>query len=247
MSEQKEYKGTLYVVSTPIGNNEDITLRALDVLKKCDKIICENYKEAANLLRHHNINNELEDLNVKNEEEKYPELLEEIKEGKKYALISDHGTPVVQDPGYRLLKGALHYGIDVKVIPGVTSIMTALVRSGFNLDKFYFAGFLSRNTEERMRQLKNLSESLDTVCLLETPYRLLPLLQDAARIMPERPAYIGMNLTMDFETHHYGSFSELWERFRNKRVKAEFVLCFQGDHYKKIFKKKKKVVKKKKR
>ena len=225
--EEKEY-GILNIVSTPIGNNEDISFRAIKVLGGSDLVICEEIKTGARLLRQLNISKKLDTLNVNNEEQKTYELLEKLKSGKNISLISDAGTPIFEDPGLILVREALKSGIEINVVPGVTSIMTALVRSGFNINQFLYAGFLSRNKSERILQLRRLSDESHTVVFLETPYRLLPILEAASQVMPSRNAYLGMNLTMKFETHHYGTFKELYDKFKDQRVKGEFVICFEG-------------------
>jgi 16S rRNA (cytidine1402-2'-O)-methyltransferase len=222
-------RGKLYVVSTHIGNIEDVTRRAVEVLKLSDLIVCEELKVGSVLLKELQINKKLETLNEQNEEEKVFELIKLIQEDdKKLALISDCGTPVFADPGYSLVRNSIIAGVNVIVVPGVTSLMTALVRSGLSLDQFLYAGFLSRKREERIDELLVLSKETRTVAVYDTPYRLIPLLEDAAKIMPHRKCYIGMNLTMPYETHHYGTFSELYNKFKEERIKAEFVICFEG-------------------
>lgn len=227
--EKKEKKyGTLYIVSTPIGNDDDITIRALKVLKSVDIVVCEEPKVGARTLHKYNLSQKMELLNEQNELLKTPQLAELLEKGKNLALICDGGTPVFADPGLLLVQTCLKKNIPVKVIPGVSSLMTAIVRSGFPIDQFLFAGFLSRKKEERILQLRRLSNEKRTVVLLETPYRLVPLLEAAAQIMPDRRAYIGCNLTMPFETHHYGTFKELYNIFKNTKFKGEFVICFDG-------------------
>jgi len=229
MNTEKTKRGKLYVVSTHIGNREDMTIRAIEVLKLSDLVVCEELKVGAVLLKDLKINKKLDTLNEQNEDEKVFEYIKMIQEDdKKLALISDCGTPVFADPGYSLVKAALASDINVVVVPGVTSLMTALVRSGFSLDQFLYAGFLSRKREERIEELVSLSLETRTVAIYDTPYRLLPLLEDASKVMPHRRIYIGMNLTMPFETHHYGTFSELYEKLKETNIKAEFVICFEG-------------------
>jgi 16S rRNA (cytidine1402-2'-O)-methyltransferase len=226
--ENEEKKGILYLVSTPIGNWDDITLRAIKVLKNCDRIICEEGKEGAKILRQYNIHKEIELLNEQNEDERTLELILELEKGKHFALISDCGTPVFADPGFSLVKTALKKNIEISVIPGASSLMAGIVRSGFAIKEFLFAGFLSRIKEERISQLKELSKERRTVALLETPYRLMPFLEAAKSVMPHRQVYIGCNLTMPYETHHYGTFTELYNKFSEKKFKGEFIVIFEG-------------------
>ena len=229
MSKLTPEEGRLYVVSTPIGNFNDITLRALNVLREADLVLCENFKEAAALLKYFSLDKELDSITVKNEEDRYPEFIMMIEAGKTIALISDCGTPAFADPGNQLINTAVSRGLDVQVLPGATSIMTAMVRCGFDIERFYFAGFLSRTSPERVAELRKLSMNDDTFCLLETPYRLLPMLEDAVQVIPDRRAYLACNLTMKNETHHYGTIQELYDKFKDKKTKMEFVLVIQGN------------------
>ncbi|MES2764523.1 MAG: 16S rRNA (cytidine(1402)-2'-O)-methyltransferase [Bacteroidota bacterium] len=229
--------GTLYLVSTPIGNNDDITLRALNVLKQCDVVISEEAKVAAPLLHAHSISKPIEELNEHNEEDAAAQYIELLKSGKNLALMSDCGTPVLADPGLVLVRKALKENITINVVPGASSVLTALVRSGFDASQFLYAGFLKRRPEERELELRQLAGENRTVILLETPYRLKPVLEAAAKVMPGRRAYLGCNLTMPFETHHYGTFAELWEKFEGERFKGEFVIVFEKPSDRSPFKK----------
>ena len=226
--EGESSKGKLYIVSTPIGNKDDITLRAINMIKKSDFVICEEMKMGAITLKNINAVKDLVSLNEHNEAEVAQEIIDRLVKGEKAALISDAGTPLIADPGSRLMKIALRSDIEIEVIPGVTSILTAIVRSGFPTDEFVFAGFVSRKTEEKIQQLKRLSKEQRTVILLETPYRLVQILESCKEVMPDRKAYIGMNLTLKYETHHYGTFQELYDKFKEHNMKSEFVICFKG-------------------
>ncbi|MGQ9819268.1 MAG: 16S rRNA (cytidine(1402)-2'-O)-methyltransferase [Candidatus Kapaibacteriales bacterium] len=230
-NKEKTNRGILYIISTPIGNDDDITIRALMVLRSVDIVVCEDPKVGARVLHKYNLLQKMELLNEQNELKKTPEIVQLLEQGKNIALICDGGTPVFADPGLPLVQTCLKKDIPIKVIPGVTSLMTALVRSGFSLNQFLYAGFLSRKKEERLLQIRRLSNENRTVVLFETPYRLLPLLEDAAKIMPDRRAYIGCNLTMPYETHHYGTFKELYERLKDKHFKGEFVVCFDSANF----------------
>ncbi len=220
--------GTLFLVAMPIGNREDITLRALKVLKAVDVIVCENPKETAPILLHHGISKPLEVLNEHNEVRKTDEVLQYLQEGKKVALVSDAGIPVVADPGFELVQRARLLGAEVVPIPGPSAITTALMMCGLPVEQFLYAGFLSRNPTVRKLQLEELAQEPRTVVVLETPYRLLPLLRTAAAVIPDRQAYVGCNLTMPSETHHYGTVKELLAKFEKVRFKGEFVFCFAG-------------------
>ena len=225
---KKQEQSVLYIVSTPIGNEDDISLRALKVLKKVDTVICEEEKIGALLAKRHNFSANLEQLNEHNEDEYAPQLIERLQNGESFALISDAGTPIFADPGRYFLNLALDANINIVVVPGPSSIMTALVRSGFKSDVFTCAGFLSRTTEDRLMEMQALALEPRTTVLLETPYRLKQILEAAAKVMPDRKAYIGCNLTMSFEHHHYGTFSELHQAFTDTPFKGEFVIVFEG-------------------
>ena len=228
---EKPKKGKLYIVSTHIGNREDITIRAIEILKLCDLVICEDLKIGSKILKELNIHNKLDIMNEQNENEKVFEFIQMINEGNKLALISDCGTPIFADPGNELLRNAIVSNVDIIVVPGASSLMTALVRSGMNLEQFLYAGFPPRNKQERENFLLDISKEKRTVVLYDTPYRLLPVLEDACKIMPHRNIYLGMNLTMPFETHHYGTFQEIYNKLKNERIKAEFVIVFEGMDY----------------
>lgn len=229
MKKTNQTSGTLYIVSTSIGNKKDITIRATEVLQNCDIIVGEEMKEASRVLMHLNLSKPIELLNEHNEKEKVGELIDLIESGKSIALISDCGTPIFADPGIELLRAALTKEIDITVIPGSSSIMTAMVRSGFDLRRFFYAGFLHRNSKERIKEIQDLSNFPYTIVVIDTPYRLKVLLEDFSEVIPSRKAYIGMNLTMQSETHHYGTFSELFEKFQSTRTRNEYVLVIEGN------------------
>lgn len=229
MDQKTQNKGTLYIVSTPIGNRKDITLRASEVLQNCDLVVGEEMKEATRVLRYLNLSKNIDLLNEHNEKEKIFELIELLNKGKTIALISDCGTPIFADPGIDLLRAALSNQINVVVVPGASSIMTAIVRSGFDLNRFLYVGFLDRDSEKRKKEIKNLENFPYTFIIMDTPYRLKVLLEDLKEVLPYRRAYIGMNLTMPSETHHYGTFTELFEKFKSIKIKQEYVIVVEGN------------------
>ena len=224
----KQKRGKLYIVSTHIGNREDMTLRAIEILKLCDLVVCEDIKVGTKILKEQNIYNKIDTMNEQNESDKVIEFIQMIKDGKKLAVISDCGTPIFADPGNELLRNALLCDIDIIVVPGVSSLMTALVRSGMPLNQFLYAGFPPRNSKDRHKFFQELSREPRTVVVYDTPYRLVPVLEEACKVMPYRNMYLGMNLTMPFETNHYGTFTEVYDKLKNERIKAEFVIVFEG-------------------
>lgn len=228
MKKTNQIDGTLYIVSTSIGNKKDITIRATEVLQNCDIIVGEEMKEASRVLMHLNLSKPIELLNEHNEKEKVGELIELLQSGKSIALISDCGTPIFADPGIELLRKSIEKQVNISVVPGASSIMTAIVRSGFDLKRFFYAGFLNRNSKERVKEIQDLSSFPYTLVVMDTPYRLKVLLEDFAEVMPNRRAYIGMNLTLQSETHHYGTFAELFEKFKGTRTRNEYVIVIEG-------------------
>lgn len=219
----------LFIVSTPIGNHDDITLRAIKTLKEVDFIICEELKEARRLLSHLKIEKELFPLNEHNEEETTQEIFEKIKSGNSAALISDCGTPLFSDPGTLLVQKCIDTKIDVIPIPGVSSIMAALVGSGFRLDKFYYAGWLSPKTDLRRKELFKLKVVKELIILMETPYRLKTILTDISKIFhPKTEIVIAFDLTLASEKFFRGSISELLSIVDKKNLKGEFVLLINN-------------------
>lgn len=219
----------LFIVSTPIGNYEDITLRAINVLKNVDFIICEEFKEARRLLSQLKIEKELVGLNEHNEEEASREVFNKLKEGKSAALISDCGTPLFSDPGTLLVQMCINAGIEIIPIPGASSIMTALVGSGYNLDKFYYAGWLSPKSDLRKKELLHLKSIKEIIVLMETPYRLKTVLSDIVKSLgPKINLVIGFDLTLPAEQFYRGTASEILKIAEEKKLKGEFVLIIDN-------------------
>ncbi|SRR5579883_301838 len=222
-------KGKLSVVSVPIGDSRDITLRAIDVLKAVDAIACEDLKPARRLLHDLTIEKPLLPVNEHNEAASTDEALEMLRSGKNVALISDAGTPLVADPGQRLVRRAIDEGIEVTPLPGASSVLAALVVSGFKSDTFYFAGMLPREKMERKRAAKKLAERLETIVLLEAPYRLAQLLDDLVQGFGEkRRACVAMDLSLPKERVARGTLLTLRDLFKAHPFKGEFVVVIEG-------------------
>jgi 16S rRNA (cytidine1402-2'-O)-methyltransferase len=222
-------KPVLYIVSTPIGNYEDITLRALRVLKECDFVICEEYKEARRLLSHYKIEKELFSLNEHNENETADELIIKLKQGKITALISDCGTPLFSDPGHLLVDLAIQNKIDVIPVPGASSILAALVGSGFDFEKFYYYGWLSPKKDIRRKQLLDLRKRKETIVLMDTPYRLRKLLEDVVKLLgPNIPCVLAFELTKENEKFYRGTALSVYNQSEKENLKGEFVLIVQN-------------------
>lgn len=222
-------KSVLYIVSTPIGNYEDVTLRALRTIKEADFIICEEYKEARRLLSHFNVDKELFSLNEHNEQEVADELIIKIKEGKTAALISDCGTPLFSDPGHLLVDLAIQNSIDVIPVPGVSSLLTALVGSGLDFEKFYYYGWLSPKKDIRRKQLLDLRKRKETIVLLDTPYRLKSLMEDIVKLLGSAiPCVLAFELTKENEKFFRGNAGNILNRVEKEKLKGEFVLIIKN-------------------
>lgn len=222
-------KPKLYIVSTPIGNYEDITLRALRVLKECDFIICEEFKEARRLLSHYKIQKELFSINEHNENENANELILKLLEGKTAALISDCGTPLFSDPGHLLVDLALQIKIDVVPVPGASSLLTALVGSGMDFEKFYYYGWLSPKKDIRRKQLYDLRRIKETIVILDTPYRLKTLMEDIVKILgADVPCVLAFELTKENEKFYRGNAGKILNIVDREKLKGEFVLIIKN-------------------
>lgn len=219
----------LYLVSTPIGNYEDITLRALEILRTVDFIICEEFKDARRLLSYFKIEKELFSLNEHNREESSLELFRIISTGKSAALISDCGTPLFSDPGHLLVQMCINSKIQVVPVPGASSLMPALVGSGFNLDKFYYAGWLSPKKDLRKTELSKLKNIKELIVLMETPYRLKAILTDISKIFGSAcQTVVAFDLTLPSEIFYRGTASEILKIAESKNLKGEFVLLINN-------------------
>jgi 16S rRNA (cytidine1402-2'-O)-methyltransferase len=227
--EAQEYKiGTLHIVSTPIGNYADLTIRALKTLQLSDFIICEEFKETSKLLRFFEIKKDLRLLNEHNEPEMIDEYISELLTGKEIALVSDCGTPVFADPGLKLVSKCRELNIKLNFIPGANSVLAAIVISGFDISRFYYLGFLSPKSDIRKKELRDLDKLNRSFVILDTPYRLKTVLSDIELIMPERDIFIGFNLTMDSELHFRGNAHQILEQINEiageGNLKGEFVI-----------------------
>ena len=216
---------TLYITPTPIGNYDDITLRALKVLKEVDFIICEELKPANRLLAHYNISKELFSLNEHNQKDISQELANKILEGKSAALISDAGTPLFSDPGHILVDFCISYKIRIVPLPGANSLIPTLISSGLNIEKFYHYGWLSPKKEVRRQELNKLKNIKKLIVLMETPYRLRRILEDIVKHFgANQHIVLAYKLTMHEEKIFRDSASNILKEVQKKNLKGEFVL-----------------------
>ncbi len=219
----------LYIVSTPIGNPDDITLRALRILHEANAVVCEERREGAGLLKHYQIENELIDLNEHTEGARVPELMERLERGQTLALISDHGTPLLADPGARWVEHAIQKNIPVSAVPGASSLLAALVVSALPMDRFRFVGMLPAKKEERRAELSRLKEERETWVVLEAPYRLQVLLADlCAALGTQRKIAVACDLTMPLEKIVRGTVGQVVGHFQQSPFKGEFVVVVSG-------------------
>jgi 16S rRNA (cytidine1402-2'-O)-methyltransferase len=221
--------GILYLVAVPIGNYEDITFRAIKVLKDVNLIVCEERIEGQRLLRHYGIENQVETLNEHNEAAAAGVFTNLLKEGKSIALISDAGTPVFSDPGRILVEKSIRENIKIVPIPGASSLLPALIVSGFPIKEFLFAGFLSPKRERRLTELHELRKEPRTIILMDTPYRLVQLLRDMTEVFGEtRRVCIAFDLTLPTEEIFHGTAPALHQKFLKEEKKGEFVVVLEG-------------------
>lgn len=203
----------LYVVATPIGNLKDISFRALGVLAAADAILAEDTRVTKNLLSHYGITTPLYAYHEHSADTVRERVLERVRDGQALALVSDAGTPLVSDPGYKLVQAAIEEGLPVTPIPGPSAILTALVVSGLPSDRFFFEGFLPAKSGARKARLKEIAGIPGTLMLFEAPHRLPEMLADAAEVLGERPAAMARELTKMFETVRRGTLPELAAQF----------------------------------
>jgi 16S rRNA (cytidine1402-2'-O)-methyltransferase len=217
-------EGTLFVVSTPIGNLEDITLRALRVLKEADIVAAEDTRRTGVLLSAHGITAGMTSFNAHNSKQKAPGLTERISRGDSVALVSDSGTPGISDPGCVLIAACIKEGLPVIAVPGATAIMTALAVSGKPTHKFVFEGFLSNKSARRKKQLEELAKEKRTVVIYESPHRMIGFLKDLLEVAGDREIAVSRELTKKFEETKRAPVSELLRHFEQTRPRGEFTV-----------------------
>lgn len=228
MTQQGRPSGTLYIIATPIGNLDDFSQRAVETLKAADVVASEDTRIAHKLLGKFGIQASLISFFEHNEEKRIPELITQLEGGKTVALISDAGTPLISDPGYRLVREAAARDIRIVPVPGPSAVMAALSVAGLPTDRFTFVGFLARKPGKRKKDLTQLAELAHTLVIFESPYRLLKTLQDMAEIMGDRQVVVCRELTKKFEEIIRGTPRELIEKLSNRKIKGEITLVVAG-------------------
>ena len=216
--------GTLYLVATPIGNLEDITLRALRVLRECDIVAAEDTRRTGQLLKHFGISKPLLSYFQFNEARRSEEIIERLGRGEKVALVTDAGSPGISDPGERVARAAIAAGFRVESVPGPSALIAALTASGLPADEFHFIGFLPHKSGQRRKKLETLGGFEGTLVLYESPYRVEKLLGELNEVFPNRLVVLARELTKKFEEFLRGTPAELLEVARNRSLKGEFVV-----------------------
>ena len=220
--------GTLYVVATPIGNLEDITLRALRVLKEVDVIAAEDTRHTQILLNHYGIRTPLTSYHEHNEKTKARQLMSRLERGEQIALVSDAGTPAISDPGYRLAVEAIRGGIPVIPIPGASALTAVLSAGGLPTDRFVFDGFLPAKKQERRARLRALSSETGTLVIYEAPHRLTETLNDLAEILEDREIVLAREVSKVHEEFLRGRLTEVAKQVAGREIKGELTLLIGG-------------------
>lgn len=220
--------GILYLVATPIGNLSDLTFRAVQVLREVDFVICEDSRRSGMLLKHLEIKKPFRTYHDHTPTAKQDSIVEELKQGRKAALMTDAGTPLISDPGFSLVRRAIQAGIRIEGIPGPSAFVNALVVSGLPSHAFIFLGYLPQKDKARKEALQDLAEEEKTLIFYESPYRILKTLRDMLDIFGDRAASVSREMTKKFEETVRGTLSEILDHFAKKKVLGEFVIVVAG-------------------
>jgi 16S rRNA (cytidine1402-2'-O)-methyltransferase len=220
--------GTLYLVATPIGNLEDITLRALRTLRECHVVAAEDTRRTGLLLKHFEISKPLISYFQFNEAKRTEEILERLRRGETVALVTDAGSPGISDPGERVVQAAIAAGFRVEPVPGPSALVAALTAGGVATDEFHFVGFLPHKSGQRRNKLTALKDVPGTLALYESPYRIERLLRELAEIFPDRQVVLARELTKKFEEFLRGKPAELIDQTKTRSLKGEFVVLISA-------------------
>jgi 16S rRNA (cytidine1402-2'-O)-methyltransferase len=224
-AEAQKLEPGLHIVATPIGNLRDITLRALEALAAADTVLAEDKRVTKTLLAHYGISTPIMSYHEHNADTVRPHVIARLKEGAALALVSDAGTPLVSDPGYRLVEAALAEGLPVSALPGASAVLAALVLAGLPTDRFFFEGFLPARQGERKRRIRELEAIPGTIVLFEAPHRLAESLADLADVLGPRPAAVARELTKKFETVQRGTLPDLFRHYDSEeKPRGEIVI-----------------------
>ena len=221
-------KSTLFVVPTPIGNLEDITLRAIRILQEVDTVVCEDTRQTVKLLSHLKISKPLISFYTQNQLKRIPQIISLLQQGKNIALVSDCGTPAISDPGYYLIKEALNNNINVVPLPGACALITALVGSGLATDSFVFLGFLKKKTGKMKKELELAKQVEKTIVFYESPHRILKTVEICSEVFGENTNIVlARELTKKFEEFIRGTIKEVSENLQNRQILGEFIVLIE--------------------
>ena len=220
--------GILYLVATPIGNLADITFRAVQILREVDFVICEDSRRSGMLLKHFELKKPFRIYHDHTSKAKEEAIIRELQEGARAALISDAGTPLISDPGFGLVRGAIEAGVRVEAVPGPTAFVNALIASGLPTHAFTFVGYLPQKEKARRDALRTLADEERTLIFYESPYRILRMLEDMLNIFGDRPVSVSREMTKKFEETVRGMLSEILAHFAKKKILGEWVVVVKG-------------------
>ena len=220
--------GTLYLVATPIGNLADITIRAVDILKHVDFVICEDTRHSGQLLKHFGVSKPLRTLHDHSPASVVQTICSELKTGASAALISDAGTPLISDPGFPLVREAVRAGVRVESIPGPTALISALIVSGLPMHEFTFVGYLPQKEKARCNRLKALASEQRTLIFYESPHRIVKMLKNLADCFGDRNVSVSRELTKKFEETVRGTLAEVSAQVAQKKILGEWVVVVEG-------------------
>ena len=223
-----EPSGILYLVATPIGNLGDITLRAIETLKRVDFVICEDSRHSGLLMKHLGLQKKFRTLHEQTHSEKQKSIVEELKNGSSAALISDAGTPLISDPGFELVREVIRSGIKIETVPGPSAFVSALILSGLPSHRFLFIGYLPQKEKARHNALAELVNIPYTLIFYESPYRLLKTLKAMIEVFGDRKASVSRELTKKFEETVRGTLSEIRSYFETKKILGEYIIVVEG-------------------
>lgn len=218
----------LYLVATPIGNLGDITIRALEVLRSVDLIASEDTRKTSILLKHYDIHKPQKSYHLFNEKKVVPKLLKQLQDGDSIAVVTNAGTPAISDPGYSLVQAALAHDIPVTAIPGPSAVISALILSGLPAHSFTYKGFPPRKKGARRRFLEMDADMPHTLIFYESPYRIQSFLEDAMKVLGDRPAVLANDLTKKFEKILRGKISEILEMLQKETPRGEYTVVIEG-------------------
>lgn len=224
--------GTLYLVPTPIGNLEDMTFRAVNILKEVDLIASEDTRNTQKLLNHFEVTTSQTSFHEHNSKERTPQLISKLLEGRSIAQVSDAGMPSISDPGVDLVKAAVDAGISVVPLPGANAALTALIASGLTPQPFYFLGFLPRKKKDLISELEELNKRKETLVFYESPHRVKQVVEEMEKVFgSQRKVVLAREVTKRFEEFIRGTTQEVSEWLSNEHIRGEFVLIVEGNEY----------------